>query len=196
MKTPRFILAGSILATLLSSLLPLSLFAAASKEEILVDFTDVQREHDGALVKLVKNYDYVWGAWEKHISDIPKRGALIQAPINDGQLGEDNTEVKFVDTPIVELVFVIGGANKAAGINFYLADYDGTEQQWSIPFENLSPGRESHIQLDLTKCTKETEKGKKPGLNLKKIYSWRIQGDWSKSSIEVLLVKLIAAKKG
>ena len=147
------------------------------------------------MVKLVKNYDYVWGAWEKHVTDIPRRGALIQAAINDGQLGEDNTDVKFADTPIVELVFVIGNANKAAGLNFYLADYDGTEQQWSIPFEGLSPGRACHVQLDLTKCTKETEKGKKPGMNLKKIYSWRVQGDWGKSNIEVLLVKLVAAKK-
>ena len=195
MKTPRFILAGSILATLLSSLLPLSLLAA-SKEEILVDFTDVRQERDGALVKLVKNYDYVWDAWDKHVTDMPRRGALIQAPINEGQLGEDNTDVKFADTPIVELVFVIGNANKASGIAFYLADSDGTEQEWSIPFEGLSPGRECHFQLDLNKCTKETAKGKKPGMNLKKIYSWRVKGDWSKSSVEVLLVKLVAAKKG
>lgn len=196
MKTPRFILAGSIVAGLLSPLLSLPLAAAQAKEEVLVDFTDVQKERDGTNFKIVKNYEYTWGAWDKHTTDISGRGALIQAPINDGQLGEDGTMVKFDGVPLVELDFVVGNANKAAAINFFLADKDGTEQQWRIPLEGIVPGRECRYKLDLGKCTSEQKPGKVPGLNLKKIYTWRIQGDWSKSNLELLLVKLVAPKQG
>lgn len=197
MKTPPIILSSPWLAVCLFStlLLPLRLAAAPDKVEVLVDFTEIRQERDGANVQLIKNYDYAWGAWDKHITDIPKRGALIQAPINDGQLGQDNTDVKFTDTPVVELIFVVGNANKAAAINFYLDDSDGTEQQWNIPLTGIIPGKECHYPLDLTKCTTEQKPGKKPGLNLKKINTWRIQGDWSKSSLEILLVKLVAPRK-
>ena len=194
MKTPRFALASLVLAAGLINLLflPLQLVAASAKEEVLVDFTDVRREREGTEFKVVRNYDYIWGAWDNHVSDIPKRGALIQSPINDGQLGEDNTTVKFDQAPIVELVFIIGNANKASGLNFFLSDSDGTEQQWKISFQGLVPGKEYHFPLDLAKCTAEPNPGKVPGLNLKKINTWRIQGDWTKSAVEVLLIKLVA----
>lgn len=197
MKTPRFILAGPLLAAGLFNviLLPLHLMAAPAKEDVLIDFTYIRQERDGTDVKVIKNYEYVWGAWNKHVSDIPKHGALIQAPINDGQLGEDSTMVKFDKTPNVELVFSIGSANKATALNFYLADSDGTEQQWRIPLEGLVPGKECHFPMDLTKCTTEAKPGKVPGMNLKKINTWRIQGDWSKLAAEFLLVKLVAPKK-
>lgn len=198
MKTPHFIPAGPLLAVLLFNILlpSLQLRAAPAKENTLIDFTYVSKERDGTEIRVTKNYEYVWGAWDKHTIDIPKRGVLIQAPINDGQLGEDSTMVNFDKTPNVELIFSIGNANKAVALNFYLADKDGTEQQWKISLEGLVPGNEYHVPLDLTKCTSEQKPGKNPGMNLKKIYTWRIQGDWSKSSIEVLLVKLVAPKKG
>jgi hypothetical protein len=191
MKTPRFILAGSLLAALLSTLLSLPLAAAPAKEEVLIDFTDVRRERDGTTTK---NYEWASGDWEKHIIDMPRRGCLIQSPTGKGNLGENKTMVEFNKSTIATMVFVIGNANQAKAINLVLEDSDGTEQSWAISFEGLDKGKEYHFPLDLTKCTHENKPGTKPGLNLKKIASWNINGGWTEPNLEVLLIKLVAPK--
>lgn len=191
MKTPRFILAGLLVPALLLNLLSLPLPAAPAKEEVLVDFTDVNREPDGTITK---NYEYDFGDWSKHISNLPRRGCLVQSPTGKGGLGESKTTVEFDKTNYALLVFVIGNANNAKSIVFLLEDTDGTEHSWTIPIEGLAKGHEQRFPIDLTKPSSEGKPGKKPGLNLKKISTWQIKGDWSEPNTEVLLVKLVAPK--
>ena len=189
MKSPRFILAALLLAALGLNLLALRLGAASTKEMALIDFTDVLRERDGSVLK---NYEYDFGDWSKHLTDLPRRGCLVQSPTGKGGLGENNTTVKFDKSTWLLLVFVVGNNNQAKSLNFHLEDSDGTEQVWNLSFAGLAKGVEQHFPIDLTKPTNEAKPGKKPGLDLKKIASWQITGDWSDPSTEVLLIKLVA----
>ena len=192
MKIPRFILAGSLLVALPAILTSLSLRAAPAAENVLIDFTDVRVDHISG--ETTKSYEFAWDDWGKHITDLPGKGCLIQSPTNKGTLGENRPSLPFDKTPIVGLDFVVGNANHAKLINFILEDSDGTEQGWTISFENMSKGQLHRVPLDLTKCTYENKPGKKPGLNFKKLASWKISGDWSDPNLEVLLVKLVAPK--
>jgi len=192
MKTPRFISAGPLLASVLLSLLPLHLTGAPAKEEVLIDFTYVTVDHTTG--EKTKSYEFAWDDWGKHITDLPGKGCLVQSPTNKGVLGENRTMVKFDKTTTIDLVFIIGNANNAKVINFYLEDSDGTVQTWSIPLEELTKGRQYRVPIDLTKCTAEEKPGKKPGMNFKKIATWQIKGDWSEPNIEVLLIKVVAPK--
>ena len=191
MKSPRFILAGPLVAALLLSLLPVRLAAASTNEEVLINFKDIRREPDGTMTK---HYGYAYGDWDKHVVDLPHQGSLVQARSNKGGIGENDPDLRFDETPVIELVFLIGNANNAAAIGFGLADSDGTEQSWYIPFDGLAKGVEHRVRLDLAKCTTEDKPGKKPGLNLKKITSWQIRGNWTEANVEVLLIKLVAPK--
>jgi hypothetical protein len=48
--------------------------------------------------------------------------------------------------------------------------------------------------IDLAKCDNEAKPGSKPGLNLKKIDSWQIRGNWQDPKVEILLIKVIGVK--
>lgn len=184
-------MSASYAAILCLNTLPLSVSAEPAKEKVLIDFTDIRADRDGSVLK---NYEYTFGSWEKHVKDLPRRGVLVQAATNKGGLGENRTMLALANTPIVELVFIIGSANQATSMNFSLEDKDGTEQQWNIPFEGMRPGPLYRCRLDLTKPSNEQKPGKIPGMNLKKIYAWQVKGDYSEPGIEVMLVMLVAPK--
>jgi hypothetical protein len=48
--------------------------------------------------------------------------------------------------------------------------------------------------MELAAPTSESKPGKKPGLDLKKIVTWQIRGDYSEPNVEVLLIKLSAVE--
>jgi hypothetical protein len=192
MKPSRFLPAGTLLAALCLNFLAVGLTAAPTKETVLIDFTDVRRERDDSVLK---NYEYDFGDWSKHLTDLPRRGCLVQSPTGKGGLGENKTMVEFHKTSLLLLVFVLGNNNQARSLNFHLEDSDGTEQAWNLSFDGLAKGVEQHFPIDLAKCTSESKPGKKPGLDLKKIASWQITGDWSDPGTEVLLIKLVAPAK-
>jgi hypothetical protein len=106
-------------------------------------------------------------------------------------LGENKTLVSFADCTVVDLVFVIGSGNQAKALSFSLEDKDGTAQTWNISLADKPAGREIHARIDLNKSDGETSPGKIPGMNLKKIVTWQIKGDYSPLNVEVLLLKLI-----
>jgi hypothetical protein len=192
MRISRVIPACSLLVVTLSQWSPFVLAAAPAKEERHIDFTDVRKERTGEVT--VKGYDYAYGDWSKHLISLPERGCLIQAPTGKGGLGENKPMVNFAKYPAMQLVFVVGNANRATSINFSLEDNDGTEQSWSVPLEGLARGTTHHFPLDLTKCTTEARPGKQPGLNLRKISVWQVRGDFTDQKVEVLLVKLVTPK--
>ena len=186
MNRSRFI--SSVRLALLL-LLPVALVA---KEVDLLDFRDFRRDPDGTTFKC---YEYTFGDWDGgKVINLRDRGALVQAPSGKGGLGENKTLVRFDQTPVVDLYFVIGNANLAKVINFGLIDKDGTEQTWQIPIDGLPKGKDQHVRLDLTKSSSEQKPGKTPGMDLKKILTWQLRGDYTDAKIEVLLVRLAGQK--
>jgi hypothetical protein len=170
--------------------LPVSL---AAKEEVLLDFKQITRDPDGTLYKC---YQYTFGDWgEGKVIDLRGKGALVQAPSGKGGLGENKTLVRFDKTPLVDLHFIIGNANHAKAISFGLTDKDGTEQTWQIPIAGLPPGTNQLVRLDLTKQSSEQKPGKTPGMDLRKILTWQVRGDYTDPNVEVLLVQLVGQKK-
>lgn len=175
-------------ATLLLSALTLS-----AKEDVLLDFTHVRRDPDGTTYKC---YQYTFGDWGNgKVIDLRGRGALIQAPGGKGGMGEGRTMLKLKKTPVIDILYLIGNANQANAIGFSLTDKDGTEQSWSIPLTGLAKGVDQRLRLDLTKPGSETKPGKTPGLDLGRLESWQIRGDWGASPVEVLVMKIVTEKK-
>ena len=186
MNVPRFILSARLAFLLL---LPAAL---AAKEEVILDFKSVIREPNG---NTYKAYQYAFGDWDKgKVVDLRGKGALVQAPTGKGGLGENSRPLKLDKTPLVDLHFIIGNANKAAAINFSLTDKDGTERSWPIPLSSLPKGTNQTVRLDLNKLASEQKPGKTPGLDLKKIETWQVRGDYTDTKVEVLLVQLIGQK--
>lgn len=189
MKLPRSICAILTIAALhLSGVLHPAARAAQNKEVVLIDFADTRKDPDGTLFR---PYEYAFGDWDNHVSDLRRRGVLIKAPSGKGGLGENKTMVDFSKSSTIELYFVIGNANRATTLWFSMEDKDGTEQTWTIPLAEFPPGQSVHASLDLNKCSSEQKPGKNPGMNLKKINTWQVKGDFTAQNVEILLVKLI-----
>lgn len=185
MKAPRFIL-SAVAALWLAAV-------SVQAEEVLLDFSHISRDPDGTMYKC---YQYTYGAWgDGKVKDLKGRGALIQASSGQGGLGENKTMLKLRKTPVVELHYIIGNANQANIINFSLTDKDGTEQAWSVPLGGLTKGANQKLRLDLAAPGSEQKPGKTPGLDLNKLETWQIRGDWGTAPVEVLLVKLVGLKK-
>ena len=165
--------------------------AASPRESVLIDFTSFHRDPDGTISR---PYEYAYGDWEKHVVDLAGRGTLVQAPSGKGGLGENKTALSVGKTTVVELEFVIGNANQSAAINFSLEDRDGTEQSWTIPLSGKPSGQVLRQKFDLGKSDAEPKPGKTSGMNLKKITTWQVRGNWTDSKVEVLLVKLTQEK--
>lgn len=166
--------------------------ALAAKEEVLLDFQQIRRDPDGTVYKC---YEYTFGDWDSgRVIDLRGKGALVQAPSGKGGLGENKTMVRFDKTPVVDLHFIIGNANQAKAISFGLTDKDGTEQTWQIPIAGLPPGTNQLVRLDLTKHSSEQKPGKTPGMDLKKIVTWQVRGDYTDPKVEILLVQLVGQK--
>jgi hypothetical protein len=164
----------------------------AAKEDVILDFKRVARDPDGTTFKC---YEYTFGDWGAgKVIDLRGKGALVQAPSGKGGMGENKTLARFDKTPVVDLHFIIGNANQTKIINFGLTDKDGTEQTWQIPIGDLPAGTNQYVRLDLTKYSSEQKPGKTPGMDLKKIVTWQIRGDYSDSKVEVLLIELTGAK--
>lgn len=188
MNAPRF----APLVRCLALLLLLSSALASAKEEEILDFKTVRRDPDKTIYKC---YQYTYGDWgDKRVIDLRGRGALIQAPSGKGGLGENKTLVRFDKTPVVELILIIGNANSANAISFGLTDKDGTEQTWQIPLASLPKGIEQRIRLDLRTSSSEQKPGDKPGMDLRRLSSWQVRGDYTDLNVEVLLVQMVGLK--
>jgi hypothetical protein len=168
---------------------PVCAEAAQVKEKVLIDFTSFRRDPDGTIFR---PYEYAFGSWDKHVVDLKGRGTLIKAQDGKGGLGENKTMIDFSKSPLMSLWFVIGNANQAKGVNFSLEDRDGTEQTWWIPLETKVSVPVTAFRIDLMKPDNKSKPGSTDGLNLKKIHTWQVRGDYTEAKVEVLLVKLVA----
>ncbi|HYC72719.1 MAG TPA: hypothetical protein VEB66_16025 [Opitutaceae bacterium] len=163
---------------------------AFAKETMLVDFAASRKDPDGTTFR---PYEYTfqdWGGGKVH--DDRGRGALVRAKSGKGGLGENRTMVRFDKTPAVELAYILGNGNRASGLSFALTDKDGTEHQWNVPFNGQVPGREYRHRMTLAQRDQELKPGKIPGLDLKKIVTWQVRGNYQDAPVEVMLRKLVA----
>lgn len=186
MNSPRFILS---LRFALLLLLPAAL---AAKEEVLLDFKNFSRDPDGTIYKCYAYTFQDWGNGKVH--DVKGEGAWVKAASGRGGLGENKTMLRLDKTPLVDLILVIGNGNKATALSFGLTDKDGTEQTWQIPIGGLPKGSFQKVRLDLNQASSEQKPGKKPGMDLKKLETWQVRGDFTDPKVDVLLVQLVGQK--
>jgi hypothetical protein len=192
MKLP-LIATGTLLVS--GFLLPLSAHAA-DRGKVLLDFTDSRRDREvTGHESVIHCYDYQWGDWDKgRVIDKRRVGALIKAPTSSGQLGDGKTMVVFGRTPAAELDYVVGPGNQGKNLSFRLTDNDGTEAEWTIPLEGKTANILTSVRFEYAHPNNISKEGKIPGLDLQHIAGWEIHGDWSKSPVEVILVKLVSAQ--
>lgn len=163
------------------------------KEVTLIDFTDIRRDRNGQVE--LRPYEYAFEDWNRHVIDLPDRGVLIQARSGKGGLGENRPQADFRRAASLVLFFSIGNANRAQGLALSIKDSDGTEYVWNIRLAERPAGQPLRLRLHVEKPDSVQSPGKKAGLDLKRIETWQIRGDWQDAPVEVLLIKLAAEKE-
>lgn len=174
------LLAGALLGAGLAA-------AASAADRLIIDFADYHKDPDGTSFR---PYEYAYQDWSNHVNPLPGKGTVVKSPSGKGGLGENKPAADFAGCTALEVVLVIGNGNAAKSLAFSLADKDGTEWAWNLPLEEKSRGAALSFHLDLTKPDYEQKPGKTPGMNLKKIASWQVRGDFNPPGVEVLLLKV------
>ncbi|HVT73476.1 MAG TPA: hypothetical protein VHD61_10085 [Lacunisphaera sp.] len=178
----------------LAAALALACFLAPvtqADDRLLVDFADYHQERDGPPSR---PYEYAYQDWERAVHPLPGKGTLVQAPSGKGGLGENKPAADFGGLRAVEIFLVIGGANQARQLGFGLVDKDGTDWGWNLSLEGKPRGAVLAFRLDLAKPDYENQPGKTKGINLDKLASWQVRGDFSAPAVEVLLLRMSGLK--
>jgi hypothetical protein len=181
------ILHTSLLIVSLASC-PVFLPTAAAKEEEAINFLDMPRSADGTYEK---NYEYAFGDWEKKAVQLPGKGLLVNLTGSKGGVG-DNRGIDFGKLTKARITFIIGNHNRATSFIFTMVDRDGTDQSFDVSLENLPRGTVQKVTFDLTKPSRENKPGRTPGLNLKKLVTWQLLGNFQEEPIEILFLRVDA----
>ncbi len=179
---PAYLLAVALASS------PLFLTAVGAKEEEVINFLDMPRNSDGTYEK---GYEYIFGDWEKKAVQIPFKGFLVNLTGSQGGVG-DGHGLDFGKRTKARIVFILSGRSLARSFSLNLVDRDGTEQSFDVSLENLPRGVEQSVIVDLTKPSRETKPGSTPGLNLKKLMSWQLTGNFQSEPIEILFLRVAA----
>jgi len=185
MKTLRIVWAGLAFA-----LTAASAPAAAVKDLTVVDFTHMRRDPGQ---DPQRSYEYRFGDWDgaKGAVQIPDKGLLIPLLGSKGGLG-DNQGLDFRKHAKARIIYIVGNRNQASSFGFSMVDRDGTDAAWDIPLAGIAPGTPVAALVDLSKPSRTEKPGKEAGLNLKKLDSWQIKGNYQDKPVEVLILKIIA----
>jgi len=165
----------------------------AAKDLVVINFAYMPRNADGTHQR---SYEYAFGDWEKtkNVGELPEKGLIVNLVGSKGGVGE-NRGLDFRKHSLARVTFLIGGRNKAESCGFSLVDSDGTDQNWEIPLKDKKRDSVLTVLLDLTKPTREDKPGKIPGLDLKKLKSWQIKGNYQDAPIEVMFIKVTAVSE-
>lgn len=179
----------SLLAVLILSgpgLLP----AAGAKDLELLNFVSMFRNSDGTYEK---GYQYSFGEWQekRKVAQIPGKGLLVNLAGSKGGLG-DNVGLDFTKHTKARITFMIGNRNVAKSFTFSLVDRDGTDQAFEVSLGGRSIGVETRATVDFTQPTREEKAGKTPGLDLKKLKSWQLKGNFTTDAVELLFLRVDA----
>jgi hypothetical protein len=184
------ILHTSLLVVSLASC-PVFLPAAAAKEEVVINFLDMPRSVDGTYEK---SYQYAFGDWEKKAVQTPGKGLLVYLTGSKGGVG-DNRGIDFGKLTKARITFIIGNRNRATSFIFTLVDRDGTDQSFDVSLENRPRGVERKVTVDLSKPSRENKPGGTPGLNLKKLETWQLTGNFQTEPLEILFLRVDAVSE-
>lgn len=191
MKTPGRILTIALLFAGISA----PLHAAAVRDLVVIDFTDMLRNTDGTRQR---SYEYTYGDWNdptgKSVVQMLGKGLLINFVGSKGGVGA-NRDLDFRKHTRARINLIIGNRNRAGSFGFSLVDTDGTDQSWDISLKDQPVGRPLNLLVDLTKPSGENKPGRKPGLNLAKLASWQIRGNFQDEPIEILVLKITAVSE-
>ena len=161
-----------------------------AKDIVVVDFALMPRNPDGSRQRA---YEYGYGDWGdagRKVIQIMDKGLLVNNAGSKGGVGA-NSDPGFGANTRARIDFIIGNQNQADSYSFSLEDRDGTDHSWSIPLKGQPAGQPIGVLLDLTKG-KEDKPGKKPGLDLKKVRTWQIKGNFQDKPVEMLVLKVTA----
>lgn len=163
---------------------------AVAKDLELINFLSMFRNADGTYEK---SYQYTFGDWQgpKKVAQIPQKGLLVNLVGSKGGLG-DNVSLELSKHSKVRITFMIGNRNAAKAFTFSLVDRDGTDQAFEVSLGGRSVGMETRATVDLSQPTREEKPGKTPGLDLKKLKSWQLKGDFGPDPLELLFLRLDA----
>lgn len=161
-------------------------------DRLLVDFADYHLERDSQ--RMVQPYEYAYQDWNKAVHPLPGKGTVVQAPSGKGGIGENKPAADFGGLKAIEIFLVIGNGNQARKLGFGLADKDGTDWGWDLELEGKPRGAVLAYRIDLAKPDAENKPGKTKGINLDKLTSWQVRGDFSEPRVEVLLIRMSGLK--
>jgi len=186
MKTARLTLMV-VLGASLAGIAP----AAANKDLEVINFVAMYRNPDDTYDK---GYDYPFGDWQnKNVVQVPGKGLIVNLVGSKGGVGE-NRGLDFRKHAKARIAFVVGNRNKAKSFQFSLVDKDGTDQSFDVALETLPPGVTQTHTIDLTKPSREDKPGSTPGLNLKKLKSWQLKGNFQDEPSELLFLRVDAVE--
>lgn len=161
-----------------------------AKDVVVIDFALMPRNSDGSRQRA---YEYGFGDWSdagRKVVQIMDKGLLVNHAGSKGGVGA-NSDPDFGSNTHARIDLVIGNQNQADSYSFALVDRDGTDHSWSIPLKGQPVGQPIGVLLDLTQG-KEDKPGKKPGLDLKKVRTWQIKGNFQDKPVEILVLKITA----
>jgi hypothetical protein len=189
MTTLRFLTAASLLAVSLAALPAADL----PKDIVEIDFVRAIKTPDGGFQRA---YDNDWDDWQgtKKVAQIPEKGLLLNHVGCKGGLGEDRT-LDFRKHSKARILFVLGNGNQATSIIFSLVDKDGTDQAYEIPLADQPRGTPISYLIDLTQPSRVDKPGKVAGLDLKKLRSWQLKGNYGDAPIEILITKVLGVSQ-
>ena len=183
------------LAPLVALLLGVAAPASAQKTSTLIDFTYIPRDSLGNEDKSRRPYEYAFGDWgNDKVQLVRDKGLVINHLGSKGGVGM-NKGLRRKGADKAVMVFMIGNGNEADSVNFNLTDKDGTDHSFRIPLSGMSKGQVLTAVIRLDKAKKENKPGTTPGLDLEKLKSWQIAGDFGDKPVEVLVQKVLSYKE-
>ena len=168
------------------------LAALRAADDVVIDFTYMDRNTEGIYTK---SYEGAWGDWgdKRHVSQVIGKGLLINHAGSKGGINE-NRDIGVGKNKSIRVTYIVGNGNQATSFTFTLIDRDGTECSWDVPLQGQPKGSIVNCALDLTNPDRTTKPGKTPGLNLQKLSTWQITGNYQEAPIEVMIQKVWAIK--
>jgi hypothetical protein len=184
MNIPRHLPALLLLLTCLATAQ-----AAAVKDLVVLDFKRMPRNPDGSYERI---FEYSFGDWgDKKAVQVRGEGLMIRLLGSKGGVGS-NVGPDFRKHSKARIAFIIGNRNRASSCSFSLVDRDGTDCAYDIPLAAHPKGQEISVLIDLPQPSRVEKPGSKPGLDLKKVETWQLKGNFQAEPIEVLFLKVTA----
>lgn len=96
-----------------------------------------------------------------------------------------NKRLRLKGATKIQIAYLIGNRNEASSFSFSLVDTDGSENSFNIPLSAQPVGQPLAAIIDLNAGHED-----KPGLNLDKLKTWQIKGNYQDKPVELLIIRV------